>query len=106
MIAIRKATKSALRRLYRSCRVRMIEDYGLILAETLRQLSPGGRSDPTIALLTPGVYNSAFYEHMFLARQLGAYLVEGRDLLGRRRDRLHANHLGPAKGRRHISPDR
>ena len=46
----------------------------------LRELAPDGRSDPTIALLTPGVYNSAFYEHMFLAHELGAELVEGRDL--------------------------
>ena len=44
-------------------------------------MAPHGKSDPTIALLTPGVYNSAFYEHMFLARELGAELVEGRDLL-------------------------
>ena len=42
---------------------------------------PRGRSNPTIVLLTPGVYNSAFYEHIFLARELGVELVEGRDLL-------------------------
>ncbi len=51
------------------------------MLETLRELSPSGRPDPCIALLTPGVYNSAFYEHMFLAREIGAELVEGRDLL-------------------------
>ena len=81
MLAIRKATKSAHRLLYRRSRVRDIEDYGLILAKTLRELAPDGRSDPTMVLLTPGIYNSAFYEHMFLARQIGADLVEGRDLL-------------------------
>ena len=81
MLAIRKATKSAHRLLYRRSRVRDIEYYGLLLAETLRELAPDGRSDPTMALLTPGTYNSAFYEHMFLARQIGADLVEGRDLL-------------------------
>ena len=81
MIAIRKATKSALRRLYRRSRVGEVEDYGLVLAQTLRELAPQGCSDPTIALLTPGVYNAAFYEHMFLARQIGAELVEGRDLV-------------------------
>ena len=81
MIANRKAVKTSLRRLYRSCRVREVEHYGRVLLETLRELAPGGRSDPCVALLTPGVRNSAFYEHMFLAREIGASLVEGRDLL-------------------------
>ena len=57
------------------------ENYGSVLLETLRDLAPNGCSDPSIALLTPGVYNSAFYEHMFLAGEIGAELVEGRDLL-------------------------
>ncbi len=81
MIANRKVVKTSLRRLYRSSRVRGVEHYGRLLQETLRELSPSGRNDPCIALLTPGVYNSAFYEHMFLAREIGAELVEGRDLL-------------------------
>ena len=61
--------------------MREVENYGRVLLETLRELAPGGRSEPAIVLLTPGVYNSAFYEHMFLAHELGAELVEGRDLL-------------------------
>ena len=81
MIANRKVVKRSLRRVYRSCRVREVEHYGSVLRETLCELAPGGRSDPCIALLTPGVYNSAFYEHMFLAHEIGAALVEGRDLL-------------------------
>ena len=81
MIANRKAVKTSFRRLYRSCRVLEVEQYGSVLLETLRELAPHGRSEPTIALLTPGVYNSAFYEHMFLAGELGAELVEGQDLL-------------------------
>ena len=81
MIANRKVVKKSLRRLYRSCRVREVEQYGSVLRETLCELAPGGRSDPCIVLLTPGVYNSAFYEHMFLAHEIGAELVEGRDLL-------------------------
>ncbi len=81
MLAMRKATKSAMRLLYRRTGVRDIENYGLLLAETLRELAPEGVSDPTMVLLTPGIFNSAFYEHMFLARQIGADLVEGRDLL-------------------------
>ncbi len=81
MIANRKAVKANFRRLYRGSRVREVEDYGRALLSTLRELAPSGRSDPVIALLTPGVYNSAFYEHMFLAGELGAELVEGRDLV-------------------------
>ena len=60
MIANRKAVKTNLRRLYRSYRVREVEHYGAILRTTLLELAPDGRPDPTIALLTPGVYNSAF----------------------------------------------
>lgn len=50
---------------------------------TLRSLSPTNTSDPVIALLTPGEYNSAYYEHAFLAQQMGIHLVEGRDLVAR-----------------------
>ena len=81
MIANRKVIKSGLRRTYRSARVREVEHYGRLLQATLRELAPSGRSDPCIALLTPGVYNAAFYEHMFLAGEIGAELVEGRDLV-------------------------
>ena len=83
MIANRKAVKSNLPRLYRRCRVREVEHYGDLLLATLRELAPPNRPDPCIAVLTPGVWNAAFYEHMFLAHQLGAELVEGRDLLTR-----------------------
>ena len=81
MIANRKAVKASLRRLYRGSYVEEVEHYGRLLLATLLELAPHGRVEPCIALLTPGVYNSAFYEHMFLARELGAELVEGRDLL-------------------------
>lgn len=49
----------------------------------LRSLSPSRKSDPVIALLTPGEYNSAYYEHAFLAQQMGIHLVEGRDLVAK-----------------------
>ncbi len=81
MVANRKAVKASFRRLYRNSRVLEVEQYGQLLGETLRELAPGERANPRIALLTPGVYNSAFYEHMFLAGEIGAELVEGRDLL-------------------------
>ena len=47
--------------------------------------------EPTVVLLTPGVFNSAYYEHSFLADKLGVELVEGRDLFVTRRHRLHAH---------------
>ena len=83
MIANRKAAKASLPRLYRSSRVQDVEQYGAALHATLNELAPGGKPHPVIALLTPGVYNSAFYEHMFLAREIGAELVEGQDLVVR-----------------------
>ena len=83
MLANRKAAKASLRRLYRRSRVREVENYGRVLLRTLMELAPDGSEEPCIALLTPGVYNSAFYEHMFLAHELGAELVEGRDMVVR-----------------------
>ena len=81
MIATRKVVKANLRNAYRSSKVLEVENYGTLLRETLLELAPDNVSEPNIALLTPGIYNSAFYEHMFLAREIGAELVEGRDLL-------------------------
>ena len=81
MLANRGAVKASLNNLFRHCRVRGIEHYGALLRQTLSELAPHGVSDPCIVLLTPGVHNSAFYEHMFLAREMGVELVQGRDLL-------------------------
>ena len=61
--------------------MRPIDHYSEALLATLRALAPEGRGDPNIVLLTPGVYNSAYFEHAFLARQMGIELVEGRDLV-------------------------
>ena len=57
-----------------------MDDYAQNLLGVLRHVSPEGKSDPTVVLLTPGVYNSAYYEHSFLARSMGIEIVEGRDL--------------------------
>ncbi len=81
MVANRKAVKANLRRLYRHCRVREVEHYGRLLRETLHELAPRDDPDPRVVLLTPGVYNSAFYEHIYLAHEIGATLAEGRDML-------------------------
>ncbi len=85
MIANRNAAKASLPRVYRSCRVREVEQYGAALKTTLRELAPNGKPNPTLALMTPGVFNSAYYEHMFLAREIDAELVEGSDLVVRDR---------------------
>ena len=81
MLANRRAVKTSLRNLFRAHRVRGIEHYGVLLRQTLAELAPPGVSDPCIVLLTPGVHNSAFYEHLFLAREMGVELVQGGDLL-------------------------
>ena len=64
-------------------RVRSVEDYPADLLATLRAAAPTGADDPTVVVLTPGVFNSAYFEHGFLARQMGVELVEGRDLVVR-----------------------
>ncbi|AQS87088.1 hypothetical protein AA101099_0995 [Neoasaia chiangmaiensis NBRC 101099] len=58
-----------------------VEEYGLRLRQTLLDVAPVGIMDPQIVLLSPGAYNSAYFEHVFLAREIGAPLVEGRDLV-------------------------
>jgi uncharacterized circularly permuted ATP-grasp superfamily protein len=81
MLANRLVMKRVFPHLFAQYGVRPIDHYGQALLATLRALAPAHRPDPTIVLLTPGVYNSAYYEHTFLARQMGVELVEGRDLL-------------------------
>ncbi len=61
-------------------RVRPVAHYGASLLATLRSLAPQGVDDPVIVVLTPGVHNSAYFEHAFIARLMGVELVEGRDL--------------------------
>lgn len=81
MLANRSVMKRVFPRLFSTYGVRSIDHYGQALLATLRALAPQQHVDPTIVVLTPGVYNSAYFEHAFLARQMGVQLVEGRDLL-------------------------
>jgi uncharacterized circularly permuted ATP-grasp superfamily protein len=81
MLGNRQVMKRVFPQMFRDHGVRSIDHYGQSLLATLRALAPADRPDPTIVLLTPGVYNSAYFEHTFLARQMGIELVEGRDLL-------------------------
>lgn len=66
--------------LFRELRVRPVDHYPMELLESLRYVAPPGVDEPTVVLLSPGVYNSAYFEHTFLAKQMGIELVEGRDL--------------------------
>ncbi|MBV9331979.1 MAG: circularly permuted type 2 ATP-grasp protein [Alphaproteobacteria bacterium] len=80
MLANRDVVRRAFPAVFRSMGVRAIEHYPQELLATLRSLAPF-QEDVSIAVLTPGVFNSAYFEHAFLARQMGVELVEGRDLL-------------------------
>jgi uncharacterized circularly permuted ATP-grasp superfamily protein len=64
-------------------RVRPVADYPEVLLAALKAAAPAGVADPTVVVLTPGVYNSAYFEHSLLARLMGVELVEGRDLVCR-----------------------
>jgi uncharacterized circularly permuted ATP-grasp superfamily protein len=61
-------------------RLRPVDDYGRRLRAALTEIAPEGVSDPQVVLLSPGIYNSAYFEHVFLAREMGVPLVEGADL--------------------------
>ncbi len=79
----RQAMKRTFPQLFEEVGVRPVDHYPQELLNMLQHISPGGVADPTIVLLTPGAYNSAYFEHTYLARQMGIQIVEGRDLLVR-----------------------
>jgi uncharacterized circularly permuted ATP-grasp superfamily protein len=62
-------------------RVRSVDEYGLQLHRAMTEIAPGCISDPQVVLLSPGIFNSAYFEHVFLAREMGVPLVEGQDLI-------------------------
>ncbi len=77
----REAMKRAFPGMYRQYRVRPVDNYPELLLKTLQNLCPRPGQTPVCALLTPGVYNSAYFEHTFLARKMGIEIVEGSDLI-------------------------
>ena len=81
MLTNRRTMQRTFPQLFHSYGVRPVDHYPQLLLSTLRSLAPDGCSEPNIVLLTPGVYNSAYFEHTYLARQMGIDLVEGRDLV-------------------------
>ncbi|HWH73769.1 MAG TPA: circularly permuted type 2 ATP-grasp protein [Methylibium sp.] len=80
MLENRKMMMRLFPELFVSHRVAPVAHYPDLLLETLRAVSPGGVNEPTVVVLTPGMYNSAYFEHAFLAQQMGVELVEGKDL--------------------------
>jgi uncharacterized circularly permuted ATP-grasp superfamily protein len=81
VLANRQVLKRVFPELFEGYDVRPVDGYGHQLLENLRWLAPPGVDEPAIVLLTPGIFNSAYYEHLFLAKQMGIELVEGSDLL-------------------------
>ncbi|KYP12278.1 MAG: hypothetical protein A0129_02830 [Limnobacter sp. CACIAM 66H1] len=80
MLENRKMMMRLFPELFARNRVAPVEHYPDNLLENLRSVSPQNSSDPTVVLLTPGMYNSAYFEHAFLAQQMGIELVEGKDM--------------------------
>ncbi|MEL6579093.1 MAG: circularly permuted type 2 ATP-grasp protein [Cyanobacteria bacterium J06621_12] len=77
----RRIMKTTFPEIFRDMTVKPVDDYPSQLLETLLNLAPPQLPDPMVVVLTPGIYNSAYYEHSFLAQQMGIELVEGRDLV-------------------------
>jgi uncharacterized circularly permuted ATP-grasp superfamily protein len=81
MLENREVTKRIFPEMVTKNQVRMVNNYPLLLHSILLSLSPRNVKAPNVVILTPGIFNSAYYEHTFLARQMGIQLVEGRDLV-------------------------
>lgn len=81
VIENRRTMKSTFPLVFEAMEIQPVEDYPSHLLETLLNLAPPSLPDPTVVVLTPGTYNSAYFEHSFLAQQMGVELVEGRDLV-------------------------
>jgi len=80
MLENRKMMMRLFPELFAGQRIAPVAHYPDLLLETLRSVAPNGVNDPTVVVLTPGMYNSAYFEHAFLAQQMGVELVEGQDL--------------------------
>jgi uncharacterized circularly permuted ATP-grasp superfamily protein len=89
MLENREVTKRVFPELMGSVRVLPVHDYPAQLSDTLAAIAPRKRARPEVVVLTPGIYNSAYFEHAYLARQMGAELVEGSDLVVDDDDRVY-----------------
>ncbi len=80
MLENRKMMMRLFPELFAQHRIAPVAHYPDLLLDTLRSVAPGGNAEPTVVVMTPGMYNSAYFEHAFLAQQMGVELVEGQDL--------------------------
>jgi len=80
MLENRRMTMRLFPELFARNRIAPVDHYPDLLLDNLRSVAPMGVSDPTVVVMTPGMYNSAYFEHAFLAQQMGVELVEGKDL--------------------------
>jgi uncharacterized circularly permuted ATP-grasp superfamily protein len=81
MLENRQLMKRLFPEVFRSINILPVDDYPIQLHDTLAAISPRSGERPVIAVLTPGIFNSAYFEHCYLAQQMGAFLVEGPDLV-------------------------
>ncbi len=89
MLENRQVMKRIFPEVFRTSHILPVDDYPTQLYQMLAALSPRPGDQPIIVVLTPGIYNSAYFEHSYLAQQMGAYLVEGTDLLVDSDDVVH-----------------
>ena len=105
MLENRKMMMRLFPELFSTHAIAPVAHYPDLLLETLRSVAPGGSNDPTVVVLTPGHYNSAYFEHAFLAQQMGVELVEGQDLFVRNNVVYMRTTRGPHRveiGRAHV----
>jgi uncharacterized circularly permuted ATP-grasp superfamily protein len=81
MLSNRHVMRNVFPKLFQDYRIQPVDHYSQLLLTTLKELAAPRSHDPTVVLLTPGVHNSAYFEHTLLARQMGIQLVEGQDLV-------------------------
>ena len=94
MLENRLVTKRVFPELFETYSPLPIDDYPADLFDTLADLSPRPGDKPEIVVLTPGIYNSAYFEHAYLAQQMGCELVEGRDLVVDKDDCVYMRNVG------------
>ena len=84
--------------------MRSVDEYGMRLHNAMAEIAPAGVGDPQVVLLSPGIFNSAYFEHVFLAREMGVPLVEGRDLMVEDGKVWMRTTAGPRAGAHDLSP--
>ncbi len=93
MLENRQIMKRIFPEVFRTTSILPVDDYPTQLYHTLAALTPRPGEQPVIAVLTPGIYNSAYFEHSYLAQQMGAFLVEGQDLLVGKDDMVYMKNI-------------